>query len=113
LKNPLGKPDESLPAPRPAATCRGKYVFGEFMLDLDAGFLRRGPEEVTLRPKGFEVLAYLVQHHGRLVSKAELIEAVWPEASVTDNSLAQSLLEVRRALADDADSGRSGALIPL
>ena len=102
MKNPLGKPDESLPAPRPAAAYRGKYVFGEFTLDLDAGFLRRGPQEVTLRPKAFEVLAYLVKHHGRLVSKTELIEAVWPETSVTDNSLAQSLLEVRRALADDS-----------
>jgi Transcriptional regulatory protein, C terminal/WD40-like Beta Propeller Repeat len=44
----------------------------------------------------------LVQHYGRLVTKSALIESVWPDASVTDNSLAQCLLEIRRALTDDS-----------
>jgi DNA-binding winged helix-turn-helix (wHTH) protein len=79
-----------------------RYTFGEFTLDLDAGFLRRGTEEVALRPKPFEVLAYLVQHHGRLVSKSELADAVWPDTAVMDNSLAQCLVEVRRALGDES-----------
>src|SRR5207248_8937961 len=52
--------------------------------------------------KAFEILAYLVEHHGRLVTKTALIEAVWPDAAITDNSLAQCLLEIRRALADDS-----------
>jgi predicted ATPase/DNA-binding winged helix-turn-helix (wHTH) protein len=79
-----------------------QYCFGDFTLDLDRGFLHRSLDEVKLRPKSFEVLAYLVQHQGRLVTKDELIGAVWPDAFITDNSLAQCLLEVRRALADDA-----------
>ena len=54
--------------------------------------------EVKLRPKSFEVLKYLVENSGRLVSKDELIAAVWPETSVTDDSLVQCLIEVRRAL---------------
>src|SRR5207249_10021593 len=62
----------------------------------------RGGEEVSLRPKAFEVLTYLVERHGRLVTKSELLEAVWPDAAVTENSLAQCLLEIRRALADDS-----------
>ena len=92
LSNP-----QSQPAERPRS-----YYFGEFTLDLDAGFLRRGSEEITLRPKAFAVLAYLVHHHGKLVTKAALIDAVWPDSAVTDNSLSQSLLEIRRALADDS-----------
>jgi DNA-binding winged helix-turn-helix (wHTH) protein len=71
-------------------------------LDLDSGFLRRGGEEVTLPPKPFEVLAFLVDHHGRVVTKAALIEAVWPDTAITDNSLAQCLVEIRRALHDDS-----------
>ncbi|MDQ1468872.1 MAG: eukaryotic-like serine/threonine-protein kinase [Bryobacterales bacterium] len=78
-----------------------QYCFAHFTLDLECGFLRRGTEEVILRAKAFEVLACLVEHHGRLVSKTALIEAVWPDAAITDNSLAQCLLEIRRALADE------------
>ena len=79
-----------------------EYHFADFTLDLDEGSLRRGGNEVTLRPKSFAVLAYLVERHGRLVTKAELLDAIWPDAAVTDNSLAQCLLEIRRALQDDS-----------
>ena len=79
-----------------------QYRFGEFTLDLDSGFLRRGADEITLRPKVFDALTYLVERSGRLVTKAELIGAIWPDAAVTDNSLAQCLLEIRRALGDDS-----------
>src|SRR5215469_8585671 len=66
---------------------RRQYRIGEFTLDLDEGFLRRAAEEIALRPKTFEVLTYLVQRAGRLVTKNELIEAVWPDTAITDNSL--------------------------
>jgi Tol biopolymer transport system component/DNA-binding winged helix-turn-helix (wHTH) protein len=79
-----------------------QYSFGSFTLDLDDGFLRRGAEEVALRPKPFDVLVYLVEHHGRLVTKAALTGAVWPDTAVMDNTLAQCLVEVRRALGDDS-----------
>jgi len=78
------------------------YRFGDYNLDLEGGFLLRGGEEVALRAKSFEVLTYLVERHGRLVTKTELIEGVWRDAAVTDNSLAQCLVEIRRALDDDA-----------
>ena len=90
------------PEPHSADRSRRQYSFGEFTLDFEGGFLRRGAEEVALRPKPFEVLVYLVEHHGRLVTKAELTEAVWPDTAVMDNSLAQCLVEIRRALGDDS-----------
>ena len=62
----------------------------------------RGSEEVKLRPKSFETLRHLVENSGRLISKHELISAVWPDTSVTDDSLVQCLIDVRRALGEDA-----------
>ena len=81
---------------------RRQCSFGYFTLDLEHQVLRRGAEEVTLRPKSFEVLAHLVDHPRQLVTKAALIEAVWPDTAVTDNSLAQCMVEIRRALDDDS-----------
>jgi DNA-binding winged helix-turn-helix (wHTH) protein/Tol biopolymer transport system component len=69
---------------------------------LEHRVLRRDGEEVTLRPKSFEVLAQLINRSGQLITKAELIETVWPDTAVTDNSLAQCMVEIRRALDDDS-----------
>src|SRR5215813_3547733 len=75
-----------------------RYSFGEFTLELGRGCLMRGPEELKLRPKSFKTFTYLVENRGRLVSKAELIGAVWPDVAVTDDSLVQCLIEIRKAL---------------
>jgi TolB-like protein/DNA-binding winged helix-turn-helix (wHTH) protein/Flp pilus assembly protein TadD len=76
--------------------------FDGFTLDLTRGCLLRGSQEVKLRPKPFEALKYLVENPGRLISKTELIEVIWPDTAVTDDSLVQCLIEVRRALGDYA-----------
>jgi len=75
--------------------------FRDFTLDLTRGCLLRGEQEVKLRPKSFETLKHLVENSGRLISKNELIGAVWPETSVTDDSLVQCLIDVRRALGSE------------
>ena len=79
-----------------------RYDFGEFSLDLTRGCLTAQGAEVKLRPKSFAVLSYLVENRGRLISKDELIEAVWRDTAVTDNSLVQCLKEVREVLGDKA-----------
>jgi len=81
--------------------CHG-YTFDDFTLDLDRGCLWRARQEVKLRYKSFEALKYLIERRRRLVSKAELMQALWPDTFVTDDSLVQCLIEVRRALGDDA-----------
>ncbi|HEY7922209.1 MAG TPA: winged helix-turn-helix domain-containing protein, partial [Vicinamibacteria bacterium] len=86
----------------PAAKSRHAYSFKDFSLDLDRGCLWRGDEELRLRPKVFEALKYLVLNDNRLVTKEELISALWPDSFVTDDSLVQCLVELRRALGDDA-----------
>ena len=76
-------------------------MFGEFTLDLDRALLLKNGHEVKLRPKSFEALKYLVEHPGRVVSKGELIQAIWPDTFVTDDSLVQCLRDVRLALGSE------------
>src|SRR5215831_14626555 len=96
---PAGMSDS--PAQPAASSSRG-FRFTGFTLDLLRGCLIHEGREVKLRPKSFEVLKYLVERSGRLVSRAELMQAIWPDTSVTEESLAQCLMEVRRALQDDS-----------
>jgi TolB-like protein/DNA-binding winged helix-turn-helix (wHTH) protein/Tfp pilus assembly protein PilF len=77
------------------------YYFADFTLDLNRGCLRRGQDEIKLRPKSFEVLKYLVENNARLIRKNELIHAVWPDTAVTDDSLVQCLKDIRHALRDE------------
>jgi DNA-binding winged helix-turn-helix (wHTH) protein/Tol biopolymer transport system component len=69
---------------------------------LEGGLLRRDGEEVPLRPKSFEVLAYLVQRHGRLIKRNELMQAIWPDVAVTDESVTKCIADIRKALDDDS-----------
>ena len=78
------------------------YRFAGFTLDVGRGTLL-GPEgELRLRPKSFELLVYLARHPGRLVGREELLNAVWGHAAVTDDSITQCLVEIRRALSDES-----------
>ena len=76
------------------------YQFGEFILETARGCVLKAGAEIKLRPKVYETLKYLVEHPGRLIGKQELMQAVWPDAFVTDDSLVQCTLELRRALND-------------
>ena len=76
------------------------YSFGEFTLDLERGALLRRGVDIELRPKSFEVLRVLVERHGRLVTKQELLDAVWGRVVVTEGSIAKCLIDVRRAIGD-------------
>src|SRR3989475_7925473 len=78
------------------------HSFDEFTLDLTRGSLLRGQEEIKLRPKSFETLKYLVENNGRLISKDELIHAVWVDTAVTDDSLVKCLKDIRHALGDES-----------
>jgi TolB-like protein/DNA-binding winged helix-turn-helix (wHTH) protein/Flp pilus assembly protein TadD len=76
------------------------YRFGGFTLDLSRGSLEGERGKIELRPKSFDVLRYLVEHPDRLISKDELLEAVWPNVHVTEDSLTRCVSEVRTALGD-------------
>jgi TolB-like protein len=75
-------------------------AFEGFILDLSCGCLRRDEAEIGLRPKSFELLRTLAQNAGRLLGKEELLSAVWPNVTVTEEALTHCISEVRRALND-------------
>lgn len=75
-----------------------KFQFGDFQVDLLSRTLRRSEEVVMLNRRAFDVLVYLIQNPGRMVSRDELIKSVWADTFVDENSLAQSISALRRAL---------------
>jgi len=77
------------------------FAFGEFTLDAARGALLHNGVEVRLRPQSFEVLRFLVENANRLVTKDEIFAAVWRDTVVTDDSLTQCLIDIRRAIGDD------------
>ena len=76
------------------------YRFEGYTLDTNRCLLRLADREIELRPKSFEVLRYLVENADRLITKEELIKAIWPDVVVTDDSLTQCVSEARQAIGD-------------
>jgi DNA-binding winged helix-turn-helix (wHTH) protein len=74
-------------------------------LDIQARRLLRGTHEIHLSPKAFELLKVLIEARPSALTKAELLERVWPGVFVTDASLARVVTEVRQALRDRAREG--------
>jgi DNA-binding winged helix-turn-helix (wHTH) protein/TolB-like protein len=74
------------------------FQFGEFQLDVRARSLRREKAIVALNSRAFDVLLYFVQNPGKVLTHEELLKNVWAESFVDENSLAQSISALRRAL---------------
>lgn len=77
------------------------YRAGPYLFDRAGYQVLRGGEVVPLTPKLLDLLFYLVDHAGTLVTKEELLEGVWPGANVTENALARAISEVRQVLGDE------------
>src|SRR5690606_6131210 len=80
------------------------FRFGEFELSLARRLLLRAGEPVELQPKVFECIAFLLVNRGRVVDKAELLDAVWPRQVVTEAALSRCVMKARRALDDEAEN---------
>src|ERR1700689_3524802 len=79
-------------------TPQGIYQFGKLRMDALARTLRREEETVTLNRRAFDLLLLFVQNPGRVLTRDELLKNVWPDTYVDENSLAQSISVLRRAL---------------
>src|ERR1700757_4623611 len=86
--------------------------FGTFRLDLRNECVWCGDEQLTLTPRPFSVLRYLVENPQRLVTHDELMEALWPETYVQPQVLRTYMLELRKVLGDDAGQPRFIQTIP-
>ena len=83
------------------------YRFGPFILDARERRLLRAGNPVSLTPKVFDTLVYLVERHGRLVGKDDLMEAMWGDSHVEEGSLPRTIHILRKALSTgDGDSER-------
>ncbi len=71
---------------------------GDSTFSLETGELRSAKAQVTLRPQTAKVLALLIENEGEVVSKQVLMERIWPDAFVTDDSVVQCVSEIRKAL---------------
>ena len=88
------------------------YRFGPFRLDVAERLLLRDGESITLPPKAFETLLVLVQNSGRLVTKKELMNRLWPDAFVEEANLANNVSLIRKALDDDRQESKYIQTVP-
>ena len=82
------------------------FIFGDIRVDFRRMSAWRGEEVLALEPKTFDVLRYLIHHRDRLVTKEELLDAVWKDTFVTPNVLTRAVAQLRKALGDDAFEAR-------
>src|SRR4051794_11460083 len=88
------------------------YEFGPFRLDPGERRLSREGQPIALRAKIFETLCVLVEAHGRLVEKDELIRRVWPDAVVEEGNLAHNISALRKTLGEPATGQKYIETVP-
>jgi TolB-like protein/DNA-binding winged helix-turn-helix (wHTH) protein/Flp pilus assembly protein TadD len=86
--------------------------FKAFRLDTANHILWRDGNRVSIAPKSFDVLAYLVEHAGRVVTQDEILEALWPETYVNPEVLRKYILEVRKTLGDRVENPQFIETVP-
>ena len=94
------------PGEQQGAATRDAYDVDGFLVDPVLFELRREGQRVPLEPQAFDVLTYLVEHHDRVVSKEELMDAVWGGRFVTESAVTSRIKQVRRALGDTGSDQR-------
>jgi len=82
------------------------YRFGQFALDARKRTVSRADSPISLTPKAFDVLLFLAQNPNRLVTKEELLQAVWGDTFVEEGNLTQYIYHLRKALADNPEDAR-------
>lgn len=87
-------------------------TIGEWRIDAATNELTRKGETVRVEPKAMDVLVLLARHAGRVVSREELLAAIWPGVVVGDEALTQAIIKLRRALGDDSRAPRYIETIP-
>jgi DNA-binding winged helix-turn-helix (wHTH) protein/tetratricopeptide (TPR) repeat protein/TolB-like protein len=91
---------------------KGLYEFGPFRLDCARHLLLKDSKSLQLPPKAFEILVLLVERRGVLMTKAELLHAVWPDTFVEENNLTQYVSMLRKALGDEAEDQKYIQTVP-
>ena len=85
---------------------RSVYQFHDVRVDLGRMAALRGDSAIPLEPKAFDVLVYLIEHRDRVVTKDELLDAIWTGTFVTPNVLSRAVAQIRKALGDESQDAR-------
>ena len=93
-------------------TADERYTFGPYLLDVPTRALLRDGESLALTAKVFDTLLALVRNRDRVVAKEELLQLVWPDAFVSEDSLTQSVSVLRRTLGDRSGQPQFIATVP-
>jgi DNA-binding winged helix-turn-helix (wHTH) protein len=88
------------------------FQFGSFVLDCEEQVLLLDGEPVSLTPKAFLLLKTLVENHGRVIAKSDLMEAVWPDSFVEEGNLPFTAFYLRKTLGDSKDDPRFIETVP-
>lgn len=88
------------------------YRFGSFVLNPSRHALYLGDGEVPLTPRSFEVLVYLARNPGRLITKEEVLKAIWPDSFVEEANLAQHVFRLRKSLETEPGAGNLIRTLP-
>jgi DNA-binding winged helix-turn-helix (wHTH) protein len=96
---------------QPNTAC-GTFSFGNIIVDVNAHTLLRDNLPQVLEPKAFRVLLYVLSRPGEVLTKNELLDAVWGHRCVTPNVLSQSITQIRHALGDAAHQSRYIETVP-
>jgi eukaryotic-like serine/threonine-protein kinase len=88
------------------------YEFGPFRVDPEKQVLLREDHPVAISPKVFETLLILVRHSRQVVSKEDLMKALWPDAFVEEANLSQNIFMLRKALGDTPEDRRYIVTLP-
>ncbi len=91
---------------------RGDFLLGDWLVQPQLNLLSHAGQSVHIEPKVMQVLVYLADHPGDVVSKKELKKVVWEDSYVTDDVLTRSISELRKALADDPKNPEMIQTIP-
>jgi TolB-like protein/DNA-binding winged helix-turn-helix (wHTH) protein/lipoprotein NlpI len=91
---------------------REMYEFGPFSLDPAKRIILRHGEPLSLTPKVFDTLSFLVRNHGRLLTKEELLKEVWPDTFVEEGNLAVNVSTLRKMLGEGPQDGRYIVTVP-
>jgi TolB-like protein len=82
------------------------YLFDDYALDTERRELRRGADPVALQPQVFDVLEYLIRHRGRVVSKDDLLSAIWNGRIISESGLTSRISAARTAIGDSGEAQR-------
>jgi len=82
------------------------YEFGPFRVDAEKEILQRDGKTIPLQPKTFQVLLVLIRHNQEVVTKDDLMKAVWPDTFVEEANLSRNVLLLRKALGESPQDHR-------